>query len=120
MQAELARVTSAYVADALEYREVKSALQARLKQLEAELNTAKCLIKDQDYQLQNSSGTEGVATSVVADNIALERDNTALRKRMREYEAAEEDNETLKRRVKDLEKYELLCSQLRGVFASQR
>ncbi len=120
MQSELERVKNAYISDACEYREVKAALQNRLRVLEAELNTAKCLIKDQDYQLQNSAGTGGAATALVADNVALENENVALRKRVREYEAAEEDSVALKRRLVELEVISKGWEHLRGVFASQR
>jgi hypothetical protein len=119
MQAELSRVKDAYIADSLEFREIKSDLTARLKVLEAELLLAKNLCKQQDYDLQNSAGTGDAATALVADNVALETENVALRKRVREYEATEEDTETLKRRVVELEVVAKGWEHLRGVFASR-
>ena len=120
MSNELQKVKEAYVADAMEYREVKAALQARLKVLEADLNIAKNIVKEQDYQLKNSTGSNGAATAMVADNVALENENTALRKRVREFEANEEGTEALKKRVKELEKIEAGWLHLSGVFASAR
>jgi len=119
MSTELARVRDAYVNDALEHREVTSALQARLKQLEADLNTAKSLVKQMDYERQQA-GAGSAANAIVADNVLLEQENVSLRKRVREYEALEEGHEALKRRVGELEVISKGWEHLRGVFASAR
>ena len=119
MQNELARVKEAYLADSVEYREVKSALQARLKQLESDLNTAKSLVKQMDYERQQA-GAGSAESAIVADNVLLEQENVSLRKRVREYEAAEEGHEALKRRVGELEVISKGWEHLRGVFASAR
>jgi len=122
MQAELARLRDAYVADSLEFREAKSALQARVRALEAELVLAKNLCKQQDYELQHAPGSSTAATAaaLVADNVVLDQENAALRKRVREYEAQEKGHAEMKKRVKELEVVERAWAHLSGVFASAR
>jgi len=44
-----------------------------------------------------------VVTAVVADNVLVDQENAALRKRVSEYEAQEEGAAALKKRVKELE-----------------
>jgi hypothetical protein len=119
MSTELARIRDAYVNDALEHREVKAALQARLKQLEADLSTAKGLVRQMEYEREQGAG--GAAKSALAaDNVLLEQENAGLRKRVREYEAAEEGHEGLRKRLRELEAVEKGFNHLRAVFASAR
>jgi len=111
---ELARVHAAFVAETCEHREVKAGLVARVKALEADLQTAKNVVRAQDYAMQQPDRAPTLADA------ALEAENAALRKRLRELDAQEGAREALRQRVQELEHVEKAWRHLSAVFAGAR
>ena len=93
---------------------MKAGLVARVKALEADLQTAKKVVRAQDYALQHSECTPTLPDA------ALETENAALRKRVRDLEAQEGAREALRQRVQELEHVEKAWRHLSGVFAGTR
>jgi hypothetical protein len=141
LQAEIAKSNAAYVLLSCEYRESKTALQAKIKALEADLEVSKKTCKDQEYHMQQteSAGKRAMGKSVESEARA-ESEASAERERMREMQARiselettnagqakrtreleEKDDETggLRKRVRELEAVEAGFQHIRRVFLSQ-
>ena len=130
LQAELAKVNAAFVALSCEYRESKTALQARVKALEADLEVSKKTCKDQEYHMQQTesagrgktlgkSGESEALAEMQKRTSELEALNAVLTKRNRELEAGETETAGLRKRVRELETVEAGFKHLRGVLMTR-
>jgi peptidyl-tRNA hydrolase len=130
LQAELAKVNAAFVALSCEYRESKTALQARVKALEADLEVSKKTCKDQEYHMQQTesagrgktlgkSGEREALAEMQKRTSELEALNAVLTKRNRELEAGEAETVGLRKRVRELETVEAGFKHLRGVLMTR-
>jgi hypothetical protein len=107
MQAELVRVNAAFVQESCEHRECKAALLARVKVLEADLETAKQTCKDQEYHMQKMTG----------GGACVDKEREAWAKLKGELGA---ENEGLRKRMRELEVVEKGWKQVRAIFTTER
>ena len=131
LQSELAKVNAAFVAAVCEHRECKTALQARVKALEADLAISKDTCKNQEYHIQKAAESagrgKGVGTSEEKDALIemqkkiheLETANVGLEKRNHELEASESETVGMRKRMRELEVVEAGWMHLRGVFMTR-
>lgn len=133
LKEELAKVHAAYVVLSCEYREGKTALQARVKSLEADLEVSKKTCKDQEYHMQQTeSAGRGKTLGKSGESEALaemeklkqkigelETLNAVLTKRNRELEAGEAETAGLRKRVRELEVVENGWRHVRAVFVTR-
>jgi hypothetical protein len=130
LKEELAKVHAAYVVLSCEYRESKTALQARVKSLEADLEVSKKTCKDQEYHMQQTeSAGRGKTAGKGRENEALaemekrtselEALNVVLAKRNRELETGEAETAGLRKRVRELEVVDAAWKHLRGVLMTR-
>jgi hypothetical protein len=135
LQAEIAKSNAAYVVLSCEYRESKTALQAKIKALEADLEVSKKTCKDQEYHMQQteSAGKRAMGKAVESEASAerekmremqariseLEATNAGLAKRTRELEEKDDETGGLRKRVRELEAVEAGFQHIRRVFLSQ-
>ncbi len=139
LQAEIAKSNAAYVTLSCEYRESKTALQAKIKALEADLEVSKKTCKDQEYHMQQteSAGKRAVVKNVENEASAektqrmqeikemqekireLEATNAGLVKRTRELEEKDDETAGLRKRVRELEICEAGFRHLRAVLLTR-
>lgn len=129
LQGEISKVNAAYVSLACEYRESKTALQARIKALETDLAISKDTCKNQEYHIANSANGvssrgsgKGAKTEKSEAEKELEKKTMELEaatQRIGELEGLEEETVVLRKRVRELEPGHRAWKHLRAVVLSQ-
>jgi len=132
LQGEISKVNAAYVSLACEYRESKTALQARIKALETDLAISKDTCKNQEYHIANiANSANGVSSRGSGKGAKTEKSEAekelekktmeleAATQRIGELEGLEEETVVLRKRVRELEPGHRAWKHLRAVVLSQ-
>jgi DNA repair exonuclease SbcCD ATPase subunit len=147
LKEEISKINGAYVILSCEYRESKTALQAKIKALEADLDVSKKTCKEQEYLLNQARekgavgvvgvvGAVGAVSGVGGAGAELERTTAMLewkraelaenrleleaaRARIAELEEKERETAVSRKRMRELEVAEASWRHLRGVLLTR-